>query len=89
MSTRCQSCGMPLKKDPGGGGTNLDSSKSTEYCSKCYQHGAFIAPDMTSKDMQTLVIGKLKEMHFPGFLAWLVTRDIPRLRRWKTASLQS
>jgi hypothetical protein len=26
----CQSCGMPLKQDPQGGGTNADGSKNKE-----------------------------------------------------------
>lgn len=30
----CQSCGMPLKKDEKGGGTNADGSKSEMYCGK-------------------------------------------------------
>ena len=33
---KCQSCGMPLKSDPGGGGTNADGTHSDEYCSYCY-----------------------------------------------------
>ncbi|HEV2843185.1 MAG TPA: zinc ribbon domain-containing protein [Chthoniobacterales bacterium] len=35
----CQSCGMPLKKSPGGGGTNADGTISTIYCSYCYENG--------------------------------------------------
>ena len=37
----CQSCGMPLSKDPNGGGTNADGTKNTSYCSYCYQNGSF------------------------------------------------
>jgi len=29
----CQSCGMPMKKDTMGGGTNADGSKNEMYCS--------------------------------------------------------
>lgn len=76
---------MPLGKDPGGGGTNADGSKSAMYCSKCYKDGAFRAPDMTATEMQALVKGKLKEMHFPGFIAGLFTRNIPQLERWRNA----
>ncbi|MDD5032141.1 MAG: zinc ribbon domain-containing protein [Patescibacteria group bacterium] len=79
----CQSCGMPMKKDPQGGGTNADGSKSTMYCSFCYQNGAFTAPDITVGEMQKLCQGKLKEMKFPGFVAWFLTRGIPRLERWR------
>jgi hypothetical protein len=74
---------MPLSKDPSGGGTNADGSKSTMYCSKCYDQGNFISPNMTVVEMQALVKTKLKEMGFPGFLAGFFTKGIPKLERWK------
>lgn len=80
----CQSCSMPLSKDPSGGGTNADGSKSTMYCSKCYDQGNFISPNMTVVEMQALVKTKLKEMGFPGFLAGFFTKGIPKLERWKS-----
>lgn len=79
----CQSCGMPLKRDEKGGGTNADGSRSTIYCSHCYQQGRFTIPDMTREQMRQRVKGKLKEFRFPGFLAGFFTRGIPRLERWK------
>ena len=82
----CQSCGMPLSRDPLGGGTNADGTRTTEYCSHCYQKGAFTQPDITAQQMQTLVEGKLRTMHFPGFLARRFARDVPTLRRWKSAA---
>ena len=78
----CQSCGMPLKKDEKGGGTNSDSTKSLKFCSYCYQDGKFTRQDFTAKQMQELVKGKMKEMGFPGFLAGLFTKGIPKLKRW-------
>ena len=83
----CQSCGMPLKKDEKGGGTNADGSKSTMYCSYCYEQGIFTWPDVTVDQMKKRVKGKLKEMGFPGLIAWLFTLNIPRLERWKTIKL--
>ena len=83
MYKNCQSCSMPLKKDPQGGGTNSDGSKSEKYCSLCYQDGAFTGPDMITEEMQKLCIEKLKEMGFPRPLGWLFTRNIPKLERWK------
>lgn len=74
---------MPLKQDPNGGGTNADGSKSTMYCSYCYEAGQFKQPDWTVADMQALVKSKLKEMGFPGFLAGWFTKGIPKLERWK------
>lgn len=79
----CQSCGMPLKKDEKGGGTNADGSRSKMYCSKCYENGRFVRPDMKVEEMQLLVKDKLKEFGFPGFLAGFFTKGIPKLERWK------
>jgi len=81
----CQSCGMPMKRDPKGGGTNADGSKSAMYCSYCYKRGAFTLPNMTMEEMKALAKGKLKEMGFPGFLAGFFTSNIPKLARWKAA----
>lgn len=80
----CQSCGMPLSKDEKGGGTEANSSKSTEYCSHCYVAGRFTEPNLTVDQMVEKVRGKMKEMHIPGFLAGIFTKDIPKLRRWAT-----
>lgn len=80
----CQSCGMPMKRDEKGGGTNADGSKNGMFCSKCYEQGKFIQPDMTVEQMQTLVKGKLKEFGFPGIVAGLFTKNIPKLERWRT-----
>lgn len=80
----CQSCGMPMKKDEQGGGTNVDGTKSLKYCSYCYQQGTFTLPDFTAQQMQQLVKGKMKEMGFPGFLAGFFTYGIPKLERWRS-----
>src|SRR5262245_46419540 len=80
----CQSCGMPLSRDEQGGGTEADGSHSTEYCSRCYQGGQFIDPALTLPEMMAIVKGKMREMHFPGFLANYFTRDMPKLKRWRT-----
>lgn len=79
----CQSCGMPLNKDPKKGGTNADGSISTMYCSYCFEDGKFKQPDWTAEQMQEFSKGKLKEMGFPGFLAGFFTKGIPKLKRWK------
>ncbi|MBI1307509.1 MAG: hypothetical protein GC181_12985 [Bacteroidetes bacterium] len=80
--SNCQSCGMPLKKSPNGGGTHADGSISTEYCAYCYQDGKFVNPDMKVEEMQLFVKGKMKEMGFPGFLGGFFTKRIPKLKRW-------
>lgn len=79
----CQSCGIPFDKDPNGGGTNADGSKSTMYCSYCYKDGKFVQPDWTAADMQAYAAKKLEQYGIPGFMAKLLTKGIPKLERWK------
>jgi hypothetical protein len=80
----CQSCGMPLKKDERGGGTNADGSKSDKYCSHCYVMGEFQNPEIdTAEKMQAFAKGKLKEMGFPGFIAGFFVKGVPKLERWR------
>jgi len=77
----CQSCSMPLKDH--NRGTERDGSRSPKYCSLCYESGAFKNPQMTVEQMQSLVMNKMKGMYFPGFIAKLFARKIPKLERWR------
>lgn len=79
----CQSCGMPLKRDEQGGGTNADGSKNMQYCSHCYQNGEFVLPDITVEQMQARVKEKVVEFGIPRFLAGMFTKGIPKLERWQ------
>ncbi len=83
MEKFCQSCGMPMKKDPQLGGTNVDGSKNEKYCSYCYAEGQFMQPDMTVKEMQSFCIEKMQEQGMPRFVGWIFTRGLPKLERWK------
>jgi hypothetical protein len=47
-------------------------------------NGQFTRPDITAAEMMELVQAKLREMHFPGFMARMFTKNIPDLKRWKT-----
>lgn len=83
----CQSCGMPFSKDPKGGGSNADGSKSLKYCSHCIVDGIFTRPEIdTAEKMQIFVKEKLKEIGFPSFIARIFTLGIPKLERWKKQS---
>jgi hypothetical protein len=79
----CQSCGMPMDKDPGQGSTNADGSKNMKYCSYCYQNGAFVGDFKNAGEMVTLVKGKLKEMGYGPIRRWFYTSHISQLERWK------
>ena len=78
----CQSCGMPLGRDEGGGGTEADGSKSPMYCSHCYDAGKFRLPDLTAADMQRRVEGRLKELGLPPGAISKSIQAIPKLARW-------
>jgi len=83
MNTICQSCGMPLGKDPEKGGTNADGSRSTEYCSYCYKAGAFVGGEVSVKEFQKICREMMRAHGIPKPLAWLMSLGIPGLRRWK------
>ena len=70
---------MPMKKSPGGGGSNADGTKSNMYCSYCYANGKFTQPDINAEQMQVFVKGKMKEMGIPGFLGGFFTKGIPEI----------
>ena len=78
----CQSCGMPMAKDPGMGGTNQDGTKTHKYCSMCYQEGLFKDNFTKSDEMVDLVQDKLKEMGYGTLKRWFFTSHIPQLERW-------
>ncbi len=82
----CQSCGYPLKKDKKGGGTEKDGSLSNKYCSMCYENGSFLTPPdiNTPAKMQQFCMQEMKKSGINGLWAWLGTRTIPKLERWKT-----
>ncbi|WP_431686723.1 zinc ribbon domain-containing protein [Hahella sp. NBU794] len=82
MKNQCQSCGMPMKQDPKGGGTESDGGLSEKYCSYCFVDGAFTQPSFSAQDMQAFCIEKMKEMGYPRIIGWLFTRGIPKLERW-------
>ncbi len=82
----CQSCGMPLTKDEELG-TNKDGSRNEEYCTYCYQDGAFTG-SQTMEEMVDLCLeygaesGMYtdREQAKKEMLAWF-----PTLKRWQKA----
>ena len=79
----CQSCGMPMEKDPELGGTNKDGTKNSIYCSLCYVNGEFIDNFASSKQMIHFVRDELKKQGFGYFKRWFYTSHISQLSRWK------
>lgn len=79
----CQSCGIPFDKDPMQGGTNLDGSKSTLYCSYCYKEGAFVQVQWTADDMYQYAKSVLIKKGVPEAMASMLCKGIYQLERWK------
>ena len=78
----CQSCGMPIGKDEVKG-TEADGSLSQKYCKMCYQNGKFTQPNATAEDMQKIGYQALRKKHWPGFIAKIALKNIPKLERWQ------
>jgi hypothetical protein len=84
MEKFCQSCGMPMKKDPNLGGTEKDGSKSDMYCSYCYEKGEFKDDFKTPEEMRTFVINLMvNDFKMPKMVAKLFTMNIKKLKRWQ------
>ena len=81
----CQSCGMPLDKDPNKGGTNSDGSKSEKYCSYCFQNGKFTDEGITFQEkIEENVRIILARMGIPEELARKNAENLlSNLDRWK------
>lgn len=81
----CQSCGFLLKRDKKRGCTEKDGSTSKKYCSMCYENGDFLTPSEidTAEKMQKFCLQEMKKDGINIFFAWLATRSIPKLERWK------
>jgi hypothetical protein len=48
-----------------------------------YEKGVFLSPEIdTVEKMQAFCIQKLKEKGVPGFVGWILTRKLPKLKRW-------
>ncbi|USN57368.1 MAG: zinc ribbon domain-containing protein [Candidatus Peribacteria bacterium] len=82
---QCQSCGMPLSKDPSGkgGGSEKDGSMNTSYCSLCYVDGTFVYPGTDVREFQNRVDQAMKDNGYGWLMRKLTRRQIPHLARWK------
>lgn len=81
----CQSCGMPMGDTDALYGTEADGGKSAEYCSYCYDKGAFTF-DGTMEEMIDLCVPPMVESN-PGMGAEqarrMMEQFLPALKRWR------
>jgi len=82
----CQSCGMPLDKDPNNGGSNADNSKSDTYCSFCYKDGKFIDQGISLQEkIEKNIQIAVARLNIPESKAREIAENIlPKLQRWKS-----
>lgn len=80
----CQSCGMPFSQDGLKHGREEDGSPSADYCSLCFDNGQFLQPAIRMSSMRHLVMHSLQREGWPRAAAWLATRHIRWLKRWRT-----
>lgn len=87
MKKFCQSCGMPLEENVLG--TNVDQTKSQEYCRYCYEEGKFMQ-DCTMEEMIEHCADLVEEFNKDSDVKF--TREeavqqmkqfFPTLARWK------
>ena len=82
----CQSCGMPIDKDPNKGGTNADQSRSDKYCSFCYKDGKFTDEGISLRDkIEKNIQIAVKGMNIPESKAREMAENLlPNLERWRS-----
>ncbi len=72
----CQSCGMPLKKDP--------NKEHEFYCSYCWKNNEFTDPNITLEGMKKINFEVMTtKLHFPKFMANYYNKKLDNLERWK------
>ncbi len=79
----CQSCAMEMV-DGSDYGTEADESPSVDYCTHCYQDGAFVDPDLTIDQMSAIVADFIEADDVTMAEARAISRTLlSQLRRWQ------
>jgi hypothetical protein len=67
-------------------GTEVDGSKSHNYCIHCYREGAFTNPGITFEEMKSRMIARMEEEKIPEDILEAAVQRLPLLKRWQTKS---
>ncbi|MDP6422548.1 MAG: hypothetical protein FI707_11540 [SAR202 cluster bacterium] len=80
----CQSCAMPMTKTEEHG-TQADGSVHDEYCTYCYQKGAFVTPDQTMESMADFISSMIPAEAIPegSDAAATARQTLAGLKRWQ------
>ncbi len=80
--TLCQSCSMPMET-PEVYGTNKDGSKNEDYCTYCYQNGAFTSEETMEGMIEICVPHMIKAGYDEAAARKELDVLLPQLKRWK------
>lgn len=81
---QCESCGYDIRRDPDHG-TDADGDPIDQYCSVCYQDGAFVHDASDIPDFLTKATPDLAK-HFGGSVGKIkltLKKQLPKLPRWQ------
>ncbi len=89
METKhCQSCGMPMTGGHAQYGHEKDGSLSPDYCSFCYENGAFLG-NPTMEQMIDFCVPYMQKAS-PDLSETEIRQEMlrffPTLKRWKEAA---
>ena len=81
----CQCCGMPMGNTDELDGTELDGSKSSDYCTYCYEKGKFTSNATMEEEIEICVphmVGANLGMS-EDEARKMMKEFFPTLKRWK------
>jgi len=75
---------MPLGEDESLLGTNQDGSRNQDYCTYCYQKGAFSSDETMEEMLESCIPHMVSEDGMNETQARaLLAETLPNLKRWK------
>lgn len=79
----CQSCAMPLSR-PEDFGTDVNGFRVNDFCTYCYQDGAFTEPHITMAEMLDKCVSMmtLQRIMPEPEARKMLTSVVPHLKRW-------
>ena len=81
----CESCGMPMGDTDDMFGTEVDGSKSKDYCKYCYEDGKFTS-NCTQEEMVEICVPHMLEANAQmneDQARGMMKEFLPTLKRWK------
>lgn len=81
----CQSCGMPMGDTDALYGTEATGAKSADYCTYCYEKGAFTF-DGSMEELIKISTGPMVESNpgmTPEMARKMMEQFFPTLKRWR------